>query len=83
INLLDVLGIWEPLRPFAEPVRRIEITDSSLTDGIRPTYLTYDNMLPSGDAATVIIENVRLEQALLDALSGAKGVRVLGGTRIE
>ncbi len=83
VNLLSSIGVWGPLRPFAEPVRRIEITDSSLADGIRPILLTYDNMLPSGEAATSIVENAKLEQALLNALSGARGVEVLGGARIE
>lgn len=83
INLLEALGVWEPVRALAEPVRRIEITDSSLGDGIRPTLLTYDNMLPSGEAATSIVENARLEQVLIDALVKAKGVEVIGGERIE
>lgn len=83
INLLAALGVWEPVRPYAEPVRRIEITDSGLDDGLRPVLLTYDNMLPSGEAATSIVENARLEQSLLTSLARAAGVTTVGGVKIE
>lgn len=83
INLLNAIDVWESVRPFAEPVRRIEITDSSLEDGLRPVWLTYDNMLASGEAATSIVENARLEQSLVSSLVRAAGVEVLGGMRIE
>lgn len=83
INLLNAIGVWESVRAFAEPVRRIEITDSSLDDGLRPVLLTYDNMLASGEAATSIVENARLEQSLLSTLARAAGVETRGGVKIE
>ena len=42
-RLLRALGIWAAVEPQAEPVTRIEITDSDLDAGIRPVLLAWDN----------------------------------------
>ena len=42
-HMLEALGIWAGIAAEAEPVRRIEITDSSLDAGLRPVLLGWDN----------------------------------------
>jgi 2-octaprenyl-6-methoxyphenol hydroxylase len=42
-HLLEAIGVWPELAPVAQPVRRIEITDSALEAGLRPVLLAWDN----------------------------------------
>jgi 2-octaprenyl-6-methoxyphenol hydroxylase len=62
--MLQALGAWSPIAPHAQPVRRIEITDSRLEDGIRPIVLTYDNVLEDGEPATHIVPASEIVSAL-------------------
>jgi len=65
VRLLDRLGVWQAVKPYAQSVDQIEITDSALEAGIRPVLLCYDNHTPEGEPAAHIVPN----QALLRALS--------------
>jgi 2-octaprenyl-6-methoxyphenol hydroxylase len=69
-HMLQVLGAWKSVAPEAQAVRRIEITDSSLDDGIRPVVLTYDNVLEDGEPATHIVPGTRIVSALADRVAG-------------
>ncbi|GJD95518.1 FAD-dependent monooxygenase [Methylobacterium iners] len=40
-RMLQQLGIWERIASAAQPIRDMAITDSRLTDPIRPTFLTF------------------------------------------
>ncbi len=80
VRLLTAIGVWPRIAAQAERVTLIEITDSALTDGVRPTLLTYD---PTADGdGMMIIENAPLMAALLDAAHTAPGVRLLPGRRV-
>ncbi len=68
-NLLEVLGIWQHLAPRAQPITEIDITDGKLESPLRQVFLHYDNTLDDGDAASHVVENRHLKQALLEALS--------------
>ena len=63
-RLLDRVGVWPMLRDVAQPVHRIEITDSSLDDASRPVLLAYDNTLSTGETASWIVPG----HALLEAV---------------
>ena len=43
------LGVWDEIRPSAEPIRSMIVTDSRLQDSIRPVYLTFAGE-PEADA---------------------------------
>ncbi len=62
-HMMEVLGAWKSAAPHAQPVRRIEITDSRLDDGIRPVVLTYDNEV-DGQPATHIVPSSEIISAL-------------------
>jgi 2-octaprenyl-6-methoxyphenol hydroxylase len=72
-RMLDVLGIWSAVAGEAQPVTAIDITDSSLNAGIRPSLLTYDNRLaadgPEPEAASYIVPASLLEQAIYDSVA--------------
>ena len=63
-HMLEALGIWRGIAPQAQEVRRIEITDSSLDDGLRPVVLTYDNTTQEGEPATHIVPGEAIVSAL-------------------
>ncbi len=63
-HMLEALGAWSSVAPHAQPVRRIEITDSRLEDGIRPVVLTYDNVTDAGEPATHIVPSSEIVSAL-------------------
>lgn len=81
-RMLTTLGIWDTVAPEAEPVSSIEITDSSLDAGIRPTLLRYDNLLENGEPATHIVPAKALENALLAKVSSNSAVTVLSPASI-
>jgi 2-octaprenyl-6-methoxyphenol hydroxylase len=74
-HLLSAIGAWTALADQAQPVRKIEITDSALEAGVRPTRLTYDNQLANGEAATTIVPATALQSSLQDVAQSAAGVR--------
>lgn len=69
-RLLSTLGLWSAIEPAAQPVTRIEITDSSLSSGIRPVQLAYDNTIEGHVPASWIVPN-----ATLLAVLGAAAAR--------
>lgn len=77
-HLLDVLGIWAAIAPDAEPVRRIDITDSSLDAGVRPILLTYENVLADGAWASHIAPNAVLSRALAAAVARTPQIALIG-----
>lgn len=76
-RLLASLGVWSSVSAATLDVERIEITDSSLADGVRPVLLAYEPRLDDGEAAMTIIPNLVLLAALRAAASTAPGVTFL------
>ena len=72
-RLLEAIGIWPAVAEIAQPVSEIEITDSELDAGIRPTLLTYTNMTDDGDAASFIVPGGPLLGALDAAARATDG----------
>lgn len=63
-QLLQAIGIWESIAAKAQAVAEIEITDSELEAGVRPTLLTYSNEIEDGSAASFIVPGGPLLAAL-------------------
>ncbi len=81
-RLLGTLGIWSRISAAAQPVSRIEITDSSLESGIRPVQMSYDNATDAGDPATFIVPNATLLIALDAAVAAHPSIRVMSGAAV-
>lgn len=73
-NLLDALGVWAKISADAEPMTRIEITDSALDDGIRPALVTYDAVTSKGDVAAYMVPGAVLKRELLASLADAPNI---------
>jgi 2-octaprenyl-6-methoxyphenol hydroxylase len=82
-RLLEAIGVWPLTATAAEPVLRIEITDSPLTAGIRPVLLTYDNTLAEGEPATHIVPCDALMAALERAVAEEPLITIITGAGIE
>jgi len=81
-RLLGVLGAWSQVAEDAEPVTRVEITDSRLEDALRPVLVSYDNTVDGGPA-TYIVAQERIWQALGAAARRRPQVRLLPGRSVE
>jgi 2-octaprenyl-6-methoxyphenol hydroxylase len=76
--MLEVIGVWPEIAGKAEPIRRIELTDSALDAPVRPSLINLDSeKTPSGEPTAYIVENSDLLRALIGSLEGADNVRVL------
>lgn len=79
-NLLQAIGIWRMIADTAQAVAVIEITDSELDAGIRPTLLTYANTTSEGDTASFIVPGAPLLAALDARAATATGITFCTGT---
>lgn len=77
-QFLDVLGVWDGLKEFAQPATEIEITDSKLENVLRPVFLHLDNVTENGEASTYFVENYRLRQALTQLVAGDEAISFFG-----
>jgi 2-octaprenyl-6-methoxyphenol hydroxylase len=67
--VLESLGVWSAIADVAEPMTTIEISDSALGDGVRPTRLTYDAKTSDGVPAAYMVPSAVLHQALYDSIA--------------
>ena len=62
-RLLETIGVWQAIAGEAQPVSGIDITDSSLTDAIRPILLSYDTAVAEGEPGMWILPADSLQRA--------------------
>jgi len=66
-RMLDVFGVWDEIRPEAEPITRMIVTDSRTADPVRPVFLTFEGAVTDGAPFAHMVPNV----AMVGALRGA------------
>ena len=83
-HMLEALGVWPMIAADAEPVRRIEITDSGLDAGVRPVLLAWDNDVATAmsaqtghEPAAHIVPLPALTAALARAVAAERSIRVV------
>lgn len=73
--MLEAIGVWPALAGKAQPILRIELTDSTLDAPVRPPLIGLDSSeAPGGEPTAYIVENADLLSALLSSLEGAPDV---------
>lgn len=80
-RMLDALGVWPEIAADAQPVRRIEITDTPLATPVRIPALGFDTTTADGEPAAHVVENAALMRALAGALE-ASGAELIAPERI-
>jgi 2-octaprenyl-6-methoxyphenol hydroxylase len=69
VAVLKGLGVWDTIAPHAEAMTSIEITDSALADGVRPTRLTYLAAVQDGAPAAYMVPASALAAALAASIA--------------
>jgi 2-octaprenyl-6-methoxyphenol hydroxylase len=70
-RMLDALGVWSKVTDNAQPVRDMVITDSSLQDPVRPTFLTFAGDAGAGEALAHMVAGGDLTATLVEACRNA------------
>ena len=63
-RMLGVLGVWERIAAHAQPIARMSITDSHLSDAIRQPLLTFDEDAAANEPLAHMVEGNFLVMAL-------------------
>lgn len=74
--LLDMLGLWEAMAPFAQPIVEIDITDSALDSPLRPVFLNFHGEIGMGKPGAYIIEHEHLAGPIYRALGAGDHITV-------
>ncbi len=77
---MEAIGIWPHIADQAQPVKRIEITDSGLDAGIRPVLLAWDNDLheiEGTSTAAHIVPLPSLNAALETAAASERSIAIV------
>jgi 2-octaprenyl-6-methoxyphenol hydroxylase len=73
--MLNVIGVWSTIADKAQPVLRIELTDSALEAPVRPPLIGLDSFdAPGGEPTAYIVENAHLLPALAASLEGLPNI---------
>jgi 2-octaprenyl-6-methoxyphenol hydroxylase len=72
-RLFAAIGVWDAVAGEAQPILDMVVTDSRLTDAVRPVFLTFDGDAEPGQPFAHMVENGPLHAALL-ARARATGV---------
>jgi 2-octaprenyl-6-methoxyphenol hydroxylase len=65
-RMFETLGVWNRVAGEAQPILDMVITDSRLTDAVRPVFLTFGEEVAPGEPFAHMIENRPLIDALAD-----------------
>ncbi len=63
-HLLQTIGVWDALAADAQPILDMTVTDSRLTDVVRPVYLSFAGEIEPGEPFAHMVENRHLMAAL-------------------
>ena len=66
-RMLEMLGVWNEIEHDAQAINEMIITDSRVSDPVRPVFLTFEKPTQSGEPFAFMIP----EQAILKALMPA------------
>ena len=81
-RMLDQLGLWQEILPQAQPITRMEVTDSRAADPVRPIFLTFDGEVASGEPFAHMVPNVATNGALR-RLAGELGIDIIEGVAVS
>ncbi|MFE1598010.1 FAD-dependent monooxygenase [Methylobacterium sp. ID0610] len=73
-RMLERLGVWPAVAAGAQPIREMVITDSRLSDPVRPTFLTFAGEVEEGEPFAHMVEGGALLGALRAAAAEAGAI---------
>jgi 2-octaprenyl-6-methoxyphenol hydroxylase len=81
-RMLTQLGVWDDIRPEAQPITEMIVTDSRTADPVRPIFLTFDGEVAPGEPFAYMVENKVLNGALRGAAERL-GIDLIEGIAVE
>ncbi|MBA8836821.1 ubiquinone biosynthesis hydroxylase [Ochrobactrum sp. RH2CCR150] len=81
-RMLDKLGCWQEILPEAQPITEMVITDSRVSDPVRPVFLTFSGDVDPGEPFAHMVENRVLNTALHNK-ADALGITFLEATSVN
>lgn len=63
-NMLSALGLWDEILPDAQSIDKMIVTDSEVSDPIRPVFLNFDGAVEDGRPFAHMIPNLSMIRAL-------------------
>jgi Ubiquinone biosynthesis hydroxylase, UbiH/UbiF/VisC/COQ6 family len=63
-RMLAQLGCWDEIRPAAQPITEMVVTDSRVSDPVRPVFLTFGGEVEPGEPFAHMVANTALNGAL-------------------
>jgi 2-octaprenyl-6-methoxyphenol hydroxylase len=81
-SMLEVLGVWEHLKPFACEMRDVIVTDGVLGGNAALPVLTFSTP-PNQAVAASMVENRMLHKTLVEAVTKSPQIRVQGGFQFD
>jgi 2-octaprenyl-6-methoxyphenol hydroxylase len=72
-RLFETLGVWQAVGPKAQPIRDMVVTDSKLSDVVRPVFLNFEGLVEPDEPFAHMVENVHLVEALM-VKAGEQGI---------
>src|SRR5215204_4623034 len=70
-KMLAALGVWGAIEGGAQPILDMVITDSRVSDPVRPVFLTFDGEVEPGEPFAHMVESGALAAALMEACRAA------------
>lgn len=81
--ILDVLGLWDEMKDFAQPIQEVDISDSDLDSPFRPIFLNFSGEIALGKVGAYIIEHEPLAAPIYRALRAAPSLEIFEGSQLE
>ena len=75
-TLLEMIGVWEAMASYAQPIVEIDITDSALDSPFRPVFLNFTGEIEMGKPGAYIIEHEHLAGPVYEALQETSHVEI-------
>ncbi|MEM7191507.1 MAG: FAD-dependent monooxygenase [Pseudomonadota bacterium] len=82
-TLLDAIGLWPALAPYAQDMVSIEITDSPLNAALRPYLLGFSDELHEAGANASMVEASQLLDVIADALVAEPSVELIAPDKVD
>ncbi|MDZ7823910.1 MAG: ubiquinone biosynthesis hydroxylase [Ahrensia sp.] len=81
-RMLSELNCWETIRPHAQAINDMVVTDSRTSDPVRPVFLTFGGKIEDGEPFAHMVPNVEMVRALRRECDKA-GVLIMQSTAIS
>ncbi|MEP9397523.1 ubiquinone biosynthesis hydroxylase [Mesorhizobium sp. KR2-14] len=81
-RMLGQLGCWDEIRPEAQPIVDMLITDSRTADPVRPVYLTFEGEVAPGEPFAYMVAN-KVINAALRRRAGELGIDIIEGVAVQ